>query len=351
MYLREGKKKPLSLICKLASMDGMTTAAFRSICFEYGAHGATTEMIPAPGFARAKRKRRGHILEALTLRRPEENWLAAQIIGGEPDLMAAAAKRLEDLNRFDAIEINMGCPARGVVSSGNGSALLQNVPRAEEILRAVCAAVQLPVHLKLRLGWDDEHITAPQIAAIAQDAGCSALILHGRTRQQQYAGEVQIENMLRVRSAVTIPVYANGAVASAADAADFAKKTCADGVVIGRAALKNPWIFEDIRSLQNGEAPRERNAQERIGILLRLADRLCLQKPEVFAMHEMRKYCLWYLSGLTGAAQTFDLIKRAEDLETFHRVHEGFLERLIQTNDIHVHPELLPEATLDTVNR
>lgn len=341
----------MSLICKLASMDGMTTAAFRSICFEYGVHGATTEMIPAPGFARAKRKRRGHILEALTLRRPEENWLAAQIIGGEPELMASAAKRLEDLNRFDAIEINMGCPARGVVSSGNGSALLQNLPRAEEILRAVCSAVQLPVQLKLRLGWDDEHITAPLIAAIAQDAGCRALILHGRTRQQQYAGEVQLENMLKVRDAVSIPVYANGAVACAQDAADFARKTRADGVVIGRAALKNPWIFQDIRDIQNGKAPRERDALERVDVLLRLADRLCMQKPEVFAMQEMRKYCLWYLSGLTGAAETFETVKHADDLASFHHVLEGYLDRLVQTNDIRVHPDLLPEATLDTVNR
>ena len=171
----------------LASMDGMSTAAFRSLCFEYGADGATTEMIPAPGFARAKRKRRGHILEALALRRPEEGWLAAQIIGSEPDLMAAAARRLEDMNRFDCIEINMGCPARTVVSSGNGSALLQNIPLAEAIIRAVCGAVQMPVRIKLRLGWDDEHITAPLVAQIAQDAGCSALVLHGRTRAQQYS--------------------------------------------------------------------------------------------------------------------------------------------------------------------
>lgn len=332
-------------------MDGMTTAAFRSICFEYGADGATTEMIPAPGFARAKRKRRRPILDMLALRRPEETWLAAQIIGGEPEIMAAAAQRLEDLNRFDAIEINMGCPARTVVSSGNGSALLMNLPLAESILRSVCSAVQLPVRLKLRLGWDDEHITAPQIAQIAQDAGCSALILHGRTRAQQYAGEVQIENMLRVREAVQIPIFANGAVAVAADAAPFARATGADGVCIGRAALKNPWIFEDIHALERGETPPQRDARERIGMLLRLAERLCAQKPEHFAMQELRKNCLWYLSGLAGADKVFEQTKVANDLATFRRIHEDYLNRLIRQNDLQLHPELIPKSTLDTVQR
>lgn len=341
----------MALKCILSSMDGMTTAAFRSICFEYGADGATTEMIPAPGFARAKRKRRRPILDMLALRRPEETWLAAQIIGGEPEIMAAAARRLEDLNRFDAIEINMGCPARTVVGSGNGSALLNNLPLAESILRSVCAAVQLPVRLKLRLGWDDEHITAPQIAQIAQDAGCSALILHGRTREQQYAGEVQLEHMRRVREAVQIPVFANGAVTQARDAAPFAEAVGADGVCIGRAALKNPWIFEDIHALERGEAPRQRNAEERIGLLLRLAERLCQQKPEHFAMQELRKNCLWYLSGLTDADKVFEQTKVANDLDTFRRIHEAYLNRLIRRSDLFIHPELAPASTLDTVQR
>lgn len=341
----------MALECILASMDGMTTAAFRSICFEYGADGATTEMIPAPGFARSKRKRPSSILAALTLRRPEETRLAAQIIGSNPSLMAAAAARLEDLQRFDAIEINMGCPARKVVGSGNGSSLLQNPDLAGEILRAVCNAVQIPVRLKLRLGWDADHITAPLIAQIAQEAGCSALILHGRTRSQQYQGDVRLEDMLRVREAVQMPIYANGAVTCAQDAACFADRTRADGVCIGRAALKNPWIFEDIRALERGETPRERSAQERIGMLLRFADRLCEQKPEHFAIQEMRKFCLWYLNGLTGAQAVFEQTKLAEDRSSFHRIHEAYLNRLIQTNDTRIHPELISEATLDTVQR
>lgn len=340
----------MALKCILASMDGMTTAAFRSLCFEYGADGATTEMIPAAGFAGAKKKRCAK-MEALAMRRPEEKELAAQIIGSKPALMATAAKRLEDLGHFDAIEINMGCPARKVVGSGNGSALLLDLPMAENILRAVCEAVRLPVRLKLRLGWDDGHIVAPQLAQIAEDAGCSALILHGRTRSQHYLGEVNIENMLRVREAVRMPLFANGAVICAAAAFTFAAATRADGVCIGRAALKNPWIFEDIRSLERGEAPRERDAAERIGMLLKFADRLCAQKPEHFAMQEMRKFCQWYLNGLTGADAVFERIKSTETLSDFHAIYEEYLDHLIRTDDMHIHPELLRRETLDTVQR
>lgn len=342
----------MALKCLLASMDGMTTAAFRSICFEYGADGATTEMIPAAGFARAKRRsKHSGVMEALVMRRPEETQLAAQILGGEPELMAMAAQKLEDLSRFDCIEINMGCPARTVISSGNGSALMNDPVRAEQLLRAICGAVQLPVRVKLRLGWDDEHINASEIAQMAQAAGCKSLILHGRTREQLYSGKVNIEEMRRVCAAVDIPVYANGAVVSAQDAAEFRKATGAAGVCIGRAALKKPWIFQDIRRLEAGLDPAERNARERIGMLICLAERLCMQKPEHFAVQELRKFCLWYLSGLTGAAQVFEQCKTVDSLDGFRALHEAYLSRLERENDLCIHPELTPKETLDTVQR
>lgn len=331
-------------------MDGMSNAAFRSVCFEYGADGATTEMIGATGFARAKRKRRP-IMDALVLRRPEEGPLAAQIIGSDPRVMAAAAVRLEGMERFDAIEINMGCPARIVVGSGNGAALLQQPERAGEILRAVCGAVRLPVRLKLRLGWDEAHITAPEIARMAQEAGCREIILHGRTRSQLYGGGVLLGEMRRVRAAVEIPLYANGAVTCAGDAAAFARSVGADGVCIGRAALKAPWIFGDIRALGRGERPPERNAPERVALLLRLAERLCQKKPEKFAICELRKFTLWYLAGFTGAEAVGEAVKRVETLEDYRRLHGEYLERLLRTNDVHIHPERVPEATLDTVRR
>lgn len=340
----------LALKCILASMDGMTSAAFRSLCFEYGAAEATTEMIPAAGFARSKRKC-CPTLDALTIRRPEERTLAAQIIGSEPELMAAAASRLEALERFDAIEINMGCPARTVVGSGNGSAILRDVRLAEEIIRAVCAAVELPVRLKLRLGWDEEHIVAPEIARIAEDAGCTELILHGRTRAQMYSGEVMLEEMLRVREAVHLPIYANGAVERPEDAAEFVRKTRADGVCIGRAALRTPWIFEDIHRLESGQPLPQRDAQERITILLDLAQDLCLQKPEDKAMCEMRRFSRWYLPGLTGAEEICSRLNSVLALKDYRSLLESYLNELLRRNDILIHHELEPERTLDTVRR
>lgn len=340
----------MSLKCLLASMDGMSHAAFRSICFGYGADGATTEMIPALACARAKKKHLP-VLDALMLRAPEERSLAAQIIGNQPEIMAMAANRLESLSRFDAIEINMGCPARTVVGSGNGSALLRDVRLAERIIYAVCEAVQLPVRLKLRLGWDDNSITAPEIAAIAQQAGCREIILHGRTRSQMYSGSVQIEQMRRVREAVRIPIYANGAVEHAGDAAAFAEATGADGVCIGRAALKTPWIFEDIRRLEAGEPVPERKAAERVDMLLRLAEGVCRQKPEQLAICEMRKFCRWYLAGLRGADAVCEGMNHIFSLDGFRRELEDYLSALVQANDTRVHPELAPEWTLDTVRR
>ena len=324
----------------LASMDGMSSAAFRSVCFEYGADGATTEMIGAAGIARAKRKRRP-ITEALLMRRPEEGDLAAQLLGSDPAVIAGAAARLEALGRFDWIEINMGCPARVAIRSGNGAALLRDPVRCGEILRAVCGAVKLPVRLKLRLGWDSEHITAPEIARMAEDAGARAIILHGRTREQMYSGDVQIEEMRRVREAVSIPFYANGAVVHPEDAAAFAAATGADGVCIGRAALKSPWIFQDIRALERGEKIAARSASERIDVLLRFAARLCAQKPENFAIAEMRKFSKWYLEGLTGADAAFEQVKYIETLDEFRRIHEDYLDGLIRADDLYIHPELI----------
>lgn len=344
-----GSETDLGLKYTLAAMDGMSHAAFRSICFEYGAEDATTEMVSAISYAQARKKRQP-ILDAQLMRRPEEARLAAQIIGSDPKTMAAAAKKLESVSRFDAIEINMGCPARTVVRSGSGSGLLREPDRAGEVLRAVCDAVKLPVRLKLRLGWDAEHITAPEIAAMAQDAGCCALILHGRTRSQMYRGDVLLEEMRRVRAAATIPLYVNGAVVRAADAAPFGEVLGAQGVCIGRAALKAPWIFDDIRRLERGEPVARRDAGERVGVLLRLGERMCDQKPERLAMCEIRKFCTWYLTGLTGAAEVCTQIHSVERLEELRRALETYLNALTRAGDVQIHPELLPTPTLDTVS-
>ena len=287
----------------LAPMDGMTHASFRSICFEYGADGATTEMIQSLAYGRAKKRMSAAFEETLVRFSCEKN-LAAQLIGSEPKMM-----------------------------------------------EAVKSATALPVRLKLRLGWDAEHITAPQIALAAQQIGYESVTLHGRTRMQMYRGAVDLPAMKAIVASLSIPVYANGGVTDAASALAFLIQTGAAGVSIGRAALKQPWIFDDIRRLERGEPLPERDAAERIGLLTRLAELACGHRPERVAICEMRKFCGWLLPGLTGYEDVLRRLNGIVTLDGFRRMMGQTLDALIRRGDVHIHPELLPEASLDTVRQ
>ena len=332
----------------LAPMDGMTRASFRSVCFDYGADGATTEMIQSLAYGRAKKRMSATFEEVLVCYDNEHN-LAAQLIGSVPEMMAESARRLEALGRFDAIDINMGCPARKVVGSGNGSALLREPDKAICVMEAVKSATALPVRLKLRLGWDDAHITAPRLIRAAQALGFQSVTLHGRTRAQRYSGEVDIQAMRSIIAQVRIPVYANGGVTNAADALAFLNATGAAGVAIGRAALKQPWIFDDIARLRRGEPIPQRQAPERVALLLRLGELACGHRPERVAMFEMRKFCGWMLPGLTGAEDVLKRLNEVVTLDGYRALLEGYLDRLVQTGDVEMHAGLTPAQTLDTV--
>ena len=334
----------------LAPMDGMTRASFRVICFGYGADGATTEMIQSLAYGRAKRRLSDTFLETL-VRLPGEGNLAAQLIGSNPEMLAASARKLCALDRFDAIEINMGCPARKVVGSGNGAAMMRAPELAVAAMRAVRDASTLPVRLKMRLGWDERSITAPQLARAAEELGFESITIHGRTRMQMYTGEVDAGAIRNIVESVGIPVYANGGVTCAGDALTFLRETRAAGVAIGRAALKQPWIFEDIRRLTQGMPPREHDAAERVGLLLRLAGLSCRHRPERVAVCEMRKFCAWLLSGLTGSERVFEALKRIVTLDGFERCLEAYLNGLVAAGDTRVHAELAPDTGLDTVRR
>ncbi len=333
----------------LAPMDGMTRASFRRVCFDYGADGATTEMIQSLALGRAKRKLSPTFAETMA-RLPGEGNLAAQLIGSVPAMMGASARKLTDLGRFNAIDINMGCPARTVVGSGNGSALLKNPTLAMEVMRAVRESTDLPVRLKLRLGWDGEHITAPELVAYAEALGFESITLHGRTRMQMYSGKVDLPAMRAIIGSVSIPVFANGAVTCARDALSFLEATGAAGVSIGRAALKQPWIFEDIRRLRAGLPLREHNAGERVQVLIRLATLACGLRPEAVAISEMRKFSGWLLAGLTNAPELLTLLNSITTLDAYREALERYLNKLAQTGDIHIHPEKDPSSSLDTVD-
>ena len=331
----------------LAPMDGMSRAPFRVICFEYGADGATTEMIQSLAYGRAKR-RLSETFEETLVRFPGEGNLAAQLIGSNPAMMGESARRLTTLKRFDAIDINMGCPARKVVGSGNGSALLKTPEKAIEVMRAVREQSGLPVRLKLRLGWDASGITAPELVKAAEELGFESVTLHGRTRMQLYTGSVDVEAMRAIIRSAGIPVYANGGVTCAEDAIAFLRDTGATGVSIGRAALKQPWIFEDIRRLRAGQMPREHDAAERIGLLARLAALSCRHRPERVAICEMRKFSRWLLPGLTGYQDVLFALNHTVTLDAYRRLVGDYLDALARADDLHVHPELMPELNLDT---
>ena len=332
----------------LAPMDGMTRASFRSVCFDYGADGATTEMIQSLALGRAKKRMSETFAETL-VRFPNEKNLAAQLIGSNPAMMAESARRLTAMGRFDAIDINMGCPARKVVGSGNGSALLKSPELAIEVMEAVRDTTGLPVQLKLRLGWDEDHITAPRLVRAAALMGFRSVTLHGRTRMQMYKVPVDVAAIRQICESVSIPVYANGGVACAEDAIAFLRATGAAGVAIGRAALRQPWIFEDIQSLRRGGTPVERLAPERVGLVKRLARLACGHRPEKVAVSEMRKFAHWWLSGLTGADEILRAMNGVTALEGLDRLMDDYLEVLAKKGDLAVHPELLPPPTLDTV--
>lgn len=330
-------------------MDGMTRASFRLICFEYGADGATTEMIQSLALGRAKRRLSETFAETM-VRFPGEGDLAAQLIGSNPAMMAESARRLTAMKRFDAIEVNMGCPARKVVGSGNGSAILRNPGLAVEILRAVRESTELPVRVKLRLGWDEAHIVAPEIAIAAEALGYDRVTVHGRTRAQMYKGAVNTAAIREIAQSVRIPVFANGGVTCASDALTFIRDTRAAGVAIGRAALKQPWIFDDIRRLRHGLSVPQRDACERISLLERLAALACHHRPEAVAIREMRKFGSWLLPGLTGADIVLRSMNEIETLEGLRRLMENYLNGLIRDNDTFPHAELMPESSLDTVS-
>ena len=333
----------------LAPMDGMTRASFRRVCFDYGADGATTEMIQSLALGRAKRKLSATFAETM-IRLPGEGNLAAQLIGSVPAMMGTSARKLTEMGRFDAIDINMGCPARKVVGSGNGSALLLNPALAMDVMRAVRENTDLPVRLKLRLGWDDSHITAPELVAFAEGLGFESVTLHGRTRMQLYSGEVNLPVMRSVCESAKIPVYANGAVTCAEDALSFLKASGAAGVSIGRAALKQPWIFEDIRRLRAGLPMREHDAVERVHVLLRLAELACGLRPEVVAISELRKFSGWLLSGFMGAQALLTSLNHITTLNAYRDALERYLDRLVRSNETHFHSDWRREVSLDTVD-
>jgi len=301
----------------LAPMAGVADRAFREICCGQNACFVVGEMVSAKGLCHGSEKS-SELLEVSAGERP----MAVQIFGDEPYTMAKAAAMALRYNP-NWIDINMGCPAPKITSGGAGSALMKNLPLAREIIRAVVRAVDIPVTVKIRKGWDDTLINAIELAGIAEQEGAAAVTVHGRTRAPMYAPPVDLDIIAPVKRAVSIPVIGNGDVVSVQTAIEMYEATNCDLIMIGRGALGAPWLFEQIRAyMEEGKNLPEPELAQRMEFLLRQVKAAVSYKGEYRAMREARSHAAWYLKGMPGAAA---LRREAGRLNTYQD-----LERLVR---------------------
>lgn len=306
----------------LAPMAGVSDEAFRTLCREQGADLTYTEMVSAKGLSYANEKTR-HLLHLAE----GEDQVAVQLFGHEPDVMADQARWVEqEMGKTLAyLDINMGCPARKIVSKGDGSALMKTPDLAAAIVRAVSAAVEHPVTVKFRRGWAEGDETCVEFARRMEDAGAAAVAVHGRYALQLYRGRADWDAIARVKAAVSIPVVGNGDVKCGADAVALVERTGCDAVMIARAAEGNPWVFAQCKAALAGEPePAKPSVEERIAMARRHA-RL-LAEREGRNIVRMRKHAMWYMTGLPGAAAARAKLNACVSVEDFDRVFDELLE-------------------------
>lgn len=305
----------------LAPMAGVSDEAFRTLCREQGADLTYTEMVSAKGLSYANEKTR-HLLHLAE----GEDQVAVQLFGHEPDVMADQARWVEQEmgEALAYLDINMGCPARKIVSKGDGSALMKTPDLAAAIVRAVSAAVEHPVTVKFRRGWAEGDETCVEFARRMEDAGVAAVAVHGRYALQLYRGRAEWDAIARVKAAVSIPVVGNGDVKCGADAVALVERTGCDAVMIARAAEGNPWVFAQCKAALAGEPePAKPSVEERIAMARRHA-RL-LAEREGRNIVRMRKHAMWYMTGLPGAAAARAKINACVSIEDFDRVFDELL--------------------------
>ena len=300
----------LSSLVILAPMAGVTDLPFRLLCKEQGAGLLCMEMVSAKAIYYNNKN-----TEALMEIREEERPVSLQLFGSDADIMAEMAKRIEE-RPFDILDINMGCPVPKVVNNGEGSALMKNPALVEEVVRKVAGAIQKPVTVKIRKGFDDAHCNAVEIAKIAEEAGAAAIAVHGRTREQYYTGKADWDCIRAVKEAVRIPVIGNGDVVDAASAKALLDATGCDGIMVGRGAQGNPWIFREITTfLETGKLPPKPAPSEVRQVVERHAALQLAIKGEYTGVREMRKHLAWYTAGYPNSARYRQQINSMESMD------------------------------------
>lgn len=300
-------------IAFLAPMAGIADLAFRELCVQYGAAYTVSEMVSSKGLTMGDKKS----AQLLTL--GNDRPAGVQIFGDDPEIMAKAAVKCLDFNP-DIIDINMGCPAPKIAMNGGGASLMKKPELAYEITKAVVQAVDIPVTVKIRKGWDEESVNAVQMAELAEKAGASAVAVHGRTRQQMYSGSVDYDIIAQVKKAVGIPVIANGDIKDEQSAAIMLEKTNADAIMIGRGALGNPWVFSKINAyLDECRVLPDPSVTQKMAVMLKHIQKIIEYKGEYTAMREARHHAAYYTKGMRGGAKL-----RAEigKLERFEQLQE-----------------------------
>lgn len=303
----------------LAPMAGVTDLPFRLLCKEQGAGLLCMEMVSAKAILYKNRN-----TESLLEIDPRENPVSLQLFGSDPEIISTIAHQIEE-RPFDILDLNMGCPVPKIVNNGEGSALMKNPKLAGEIIRRTVRAIDKPVTVKIRKGFDDEHINAVEMAKIAEDAGAAAVAVHGRTREQFYSGRADWDIIRQVKEAVSIPVIGNGDLLTAEDVIAMEEQTGCDGFMIARGAQGNPWIFRQIlHYFETGEHLAKPTLEEVTQMILRHARMMLEFKGEYIGIREIRKHAAWYTAGYPNSARLRVAINNVESFEA--------LEELLMNN-------------------
>ena len=294
----------------LAPMAGVTDLPFRLLCKEQGAGLICMEMVSAKAIYYNNKN-----TEMLLEIKEEERPVSLQLFGSDADIMSEMAKRIEE-KPFDILDINMGCPVPKVVNNCEGSALMKNPKLVEEIITKMVKAIQKPVTVKIRKGFDDTHVNAVEIAKIAEGCGATAVVVHGRTREQYYSGKADWDIIAQVKNAISIPVIGNGDVTDAISAKALVEHTGCDGIMIGRAVRGNPFLFSEILSyFETGKIKERPTNEEVLNTILRHAQMQLQYKGEYLGVREMRKHVSWYSAGYPNSARLRAKVNEMETME------------------------------------